>query len=197
MENPRTIFRVIDRTTARQLGVVFMELYKRGVRDACEADDEGLVREHIELIEAPRMFGFVGAARESYTYWENRMIDIAEDRRFRGSLVEYFTRLGKYGKSFLSAALVIAKDFYIRGLEDYLRWPDERRIPQLDKYDYLWWGEKGVKKIDKYHLRTFVQDRCDDRIAAIRDGGDDKIGEKQYSLFKTTFSIAIAVKPRG
>lgn len=188
-----TIFRMLDKTTARQFSVIFMELYKNGLRHACEVDDEGLVREHIEKLSQPRMFGYVGEVRESFTYWENRMIDIAEDKRFRGTIVEYFSRLGRYGKSYLSVALVIAKDFYIRGLEDYMRYPDEKRIPQLDKHQYLWWGEKSLRKIDKFHIRTYVQDRCDDHVAMIRDGFADVVGESHYNLFKTTFSLAIAV----
>lgn len=189
-----TINRMLDRSTARQLGIIFIELYKQGLRHACKADDEGLVREHIEKITPPKMFGYVGEVRESFTYWENRMIDIAEDNKFRNPIVEYFSRLGKYGRSYLSVALVIAKDFYVRGLEDYLRYPDETRIPQLDKYQYLWWGEKKIRKIDKYHLRTYVQDRCDDHIAMIREGFEDIVAESQYNLFKTTFSLAIAVR---
>lgn len=183
---------MLDKTTARQLADVFMELYKNGLRHACEADDEGLVLEHIDKLRDPKVFGYVNEARESYTYWENRITDIAEDKRFRKTIINYFASLGRYGGSYLSVALVIAKDFYIRGLEDYLESPDETRIPQLDNHRYCWWGKKTVQKIDKYHLRSYLQDMCDNHVSAIQNGFVDIPTAHHYDLFKKTFSFAIS-----
>lgn len=186
-----TINKVLDRNTARQLAVVFMEMYKKGIHDAYEADDCGLVREHIDLLANHKNFGYVGTIRDSHTYWENRIIDIAEDKNFRKIMLKYFDRLDNKGAKYLIVALVLAKEFYIRGLNDWLEHPAENMLSRFDNQLPAWWTPTGIKKIDKFHIRAYVQDRCDSHIASIRDGARDIATESQYTQFKMTFSFAL------
>lgn len=194
MKERPSVFRVIDRMTAKYLGRLFMACYKRGVNDAyLHGDDEGLLREHVELTRDFAKFGFVGAATARWVYWKNRLSDLAEGGQFYKPVNAYFERMGNFGSNYLSVMMAVAQTFYNRGIEDWLKDPHADEVNVFNGKS-RWWG--GRKDVDCYHMRAYVQDVCAERLdfADDNDIDDGRLKRKHWEVFMQAFSFAIVAK---
>lgn len=196
MSDKSKITRVINRSSARALGKVFMSCYKRGVNDACAySDDEGLILEHIEQTESGERFGFIDAPAGSVLYWRNRLYELAEELKCYSQIHGYFIRMGRFRANYLSVAVLMAQTFYNRGLRDYLEYP----YNDISKFNEgegrrIWWSAKGLRPFDSYKLRTYIQDLCAMRMERINNGATDPLRAHQYEMFSTAFSFAIVAR---
>lgn len=194
MKERPSVFRVIDRMTAKYLGRLFMACYKRGVNDAYRhGNDEGMLREHVEQTQDFAKFGFVGAATARWVYWKNRLNDLAEDGQYYKPINAYFERIGNFGTNYLSVMMCVAQTFYNRGITDWLEKPHADEI-NIFNGKSRWWGDK--KDVDVYHLRAYVQDICSERLD-LADGMDRDTGVlkyKHWEVFMQAFSFAIVAK---
>lgn len=191
-----TIFRVIDRKTARYLGKVFMACYRKGINDAClHIEDEGLINEHIELTRSGEVHGFIGQTNESQVYWHNRLCELAEQHLCFKPIMRYFERVGRFGGNYLSVASVIAQEFYSMGLADYLAYNYNDLVKFNQSQDLrLRWTPKGLKRFDVYKFRAMIQDMCAVRISKIKKGEKDALKINHYEIFSNAFSFAIVTK---
>ena len=188
------IARIIDTYTARFLKTMFMACYKRGVNDAHRhGEDEGMLREHVDMTHDCRMFGFVGNATGQWVYWKNRLCDIAEDNDRYRCIHRYFDGMKRFGNNYLSVMMVMAQTFYNRGITDWLDNPEADDLT-LFNGACRWWGAK--RDVDTYRIRGYVQDVCSEHIDAIVNGGEDVLKQHHYEIFRQAFSFAIMPRRR-
>lgn len=186
-----TITRMLNANTSRQLGKIFMAMYRLGYNDSCLKGDNFIVEDTLERLEDCDTFGRVGEIRVSWGWWENRMMDIAEDLNLHRIMRKYFTRMGYYGRNYLSAALALSKDFYMWGCRDWLEYGEPDFVDMLRCKPLGWIVNHDVSKREPYHLVMKVQDICDDHVAKIAEGKREIVNKTNWLAFRKTFSLTM------
>lgn len=114
---------ILDHTRASMLLRIFDLSYKMGVNDACQADDSGLVREHIETLKTPDKFGRIGSVADDWLYWQltlrQAIITNPLYKSANSSFERYVASAGHAFRNYLGVAFSICKAFYMLGLSDW------------------------------------------------------------------------------
>lgn len=191
----RKVFRVIDKTTARCLGRVFMLAYRKGVNDAeLHSDDEGMLMEHVEQTADGRKFGYAGEITSSWIYWRNRMSDLADLDRGYKVIDSYWRAMKLFGSNYMSVALIVGQTFYNKGIMDYLKNPGANDITLFNDRPLNWWSNKTNNPLSVTRLRNYVQDILVRRMDKIDQGGEDPLKRVHYEIFMQAFSFSLVAK---
>lgn len=194
VDTRRTVFRVIDKVTARRLGRVFLLAYRKGVNDAeLHSDDEGMLMEHVMQTSDGTRFGYVGDITGSWIYWRNRLSDMASADHSYKTIERYWQAMKSYKSNYMSVALIVAQAFYNRGVTDYIGNPGAGDVALYNERPFGWWGD-GVKPISPQRLRDYVQDVCVRHMDGIDRGCEDPLKRAHYEIFMQAFSFSIVAK---
>lgn len=173
-------------------------VYRMGLDDACEADDEGLVREFCDKTSKAGAFGFL---TDEYTItwqeWSLRLMAKARSTSWNGAMARYFNLTGKFGANYLSVFLNIAQCYYTMALKDYMAargvdramWQNSTRIRLTHK------GVKNCKVreyVDTIQLLTFDLSRRDAEVWERETATQAKkvaLTAKQYEMFRRAVGL--------
>lgn len=179
---------------ARQLGRIFKLMYRRGINDAdLHEDDFGMINEHISQTSYVERFGFLEHQTSSWLYWRNRLTDQLENG-YGGyrALEQYWQDMGRFKRNYMSVPLVLAQEFYNRGLRDYMTEPRKRNLEMFNQGEVKSWLDG--RTIDSYKLRNLVQDFCITHMERIDSGEEDPLARNHYEAFMQAFSFSIVAK---
>lgn len=173
-------------------------VYRMGLDDACDADDEGLVREFCDKTSKAGVFGFLtDEFTITWQEWSLRLMAKARSTAWNGAMARYFNLAGKFGANYLSVFLNIAQCYYNMALKDYLKaksvdramWHNCTRIRLTPK------GVKNCKVreyIDTIQLLTFDLSRRDEEVWQTQTATQAKkiaLTAKQYEMFRRSVGL--------
>lgn len=193
MANPSPI---IDRVLIGQMTGLLDWLYRSGVEDASiYRQDEGLIYEYIEKAGAVGAYGFLNEhlLMMSWQEWTLRIIAKARMTSWNSAMARYFNAAGKLGQNYLSVFIPLSMVFYVRGVKDYISYPDACKMSEFQSKTRVFWTKKGLKTIkprsyaDEIQMACFDLQRRDSEIWANNTPMNaKKIGaliSKHYDMF--------------
>ena len=135
---------IIDRGIAQMLCRMFDRMYKLGVNDAAEAEDEGLVMMWAEKTSRPGVFGRLGdETSHDALYWQLTLQKVAFTAGMSNRLMRYASAMGRYGANYFSAAWPVFQDFYNMGMLDWCKDPSARTLAVFNSKTRLRWARSG------------------------------------------------------
>jgi hypothetical protein len=177
---------------------LFCLCYKLGVNDAYALNDEGLCRQNIENTKRTGYFGRVGDdIAHDALYWQLRLKDEVYRAGFYYPFDRYLLMMGRFGRNYLSVAIVIAQDFYNKGVADYCDHASSFDIEHFNATSRAFMMPKGNiqsisgnELIERIQLMTFVREHADTNGEAVTP-----LKPHQYDLFRRC--VGIAMRPKG
>ena len=177
--------------------------YRLGVEAARELEDEGLAREFLERTQEPGVYGLLSASPVYITWreWTLRLMAKARSTCWNGTMMKFFSRMGRFGSNYLSAFLPISQVFYNKGVSDYLNAPGAVDFAIFQGQNRVWWTAKGLKKansiewVDELQLVSFDLERRDSAILESETAYNAKkvaLTPKQYEMFRCRVGLAIS-----
>lgn len=201
--NDKHILHIIDRGTISRMISLLDWVYRLGVEAAREVDDEGLAREFLERTEEPGVYGFFSDSPLYITWqeWSLRLMAKARSMSWNGGMVQFMTRLGRFGSNYLSCFLPCSMVFYRRGIEDYINAPGAVDFAIFQSKPRVWWTKKGLKPVnnstwvDELQMISFDLERRDAEIWNSENATSAKrrvaLTQKQYELFRRSVGLVI------
>lgn len=170
---------------------MFCGLYKRGVRSARLADDEGLCRQYLDDTAHTGVWGEIGDRRLSNNVidWLVTLTAVARDLKCYAKMQRYFVNMGRYGSNYFSAALNVALDWERLGVEEYLRYGSRCDLNVFDGLQRPRLTEKGIIRLDNGRIQDITQQLIRDRITTDNESGDKlALQERHYNTFRIRIS---------
>lgn len=186
--NKSTIF---TPAIAQMWAKMYCELYKRGVRAARLADDEGLCREYLEQTAQTGVWGEIGDRRlsDNAIDWQVTLNAVARDIACYTPLQNYMTNMGRFGSNYFSVALNIALDWERLGVADYLAYGSKCDLTLLDSAPKVRLTAKELVKIDNGMIQDLTQQMVRDRIITDGESGSKiALSKLHYDKFRIRIS---------
>lgn len=192
--NKDTLF---PRSVALMWVKMFMLCYRRGVNDAAQSADEGLCREYLEQTSQTCVWGELNDRRLSTDPidWQVTLNAVGRDARMFQPLQRYFFNMGRYCSNYFSPAMVIALDWYRRGVSDYISSPASCSVTDFNMREKALWGRKGIENVDNGRIVDITQGMIRDRsITDSESGHKFAIRERHYAEFRRRIANASQTK---
>lgn len=176
-------------------------VYRLGVESAREVEDEGLCREFLERTKEPGVYGLLSET-PVYTTWEEwtlRLMAKARSTSWNGSMVKFFTKMGKFSANYLSAFLPCSLMFYRRGIEDFINAPAAADFAMFQSRTRVRWTMSGLKPVnnrtwvDELQMMCFDLERRDAEVWERETKYEAKkvaLTTKQYEMFRRSVGLA-------
>lgn len=161
---------IITRKNVKYLLRLFDHYYKKGIKDAIERNDDFFCREFVEKMTAPRTFGFLDTPY-SLTWKEWRFYAYPECRMNRLNSAAPILDSIKLYTGHVAAILPMLMDFYLKGINDWLEYPNSGHWARFHNRPYARWGDKirfpswnaviddlQLMMISRSHMESEVQD---------------------------------------
>lgn len=195
----REIFAPINYYSARGLMRLFDALYKLGVEDAISIGNESQCEEFCERMFAAEKFGrIINDFEYSWREWKYRLTQVVyEDVMYRKQCLKFFDCISSYS-TYLACALPVAMDFYMKGLKDYVDYPNSDNWVKFKSKGFTLWG-KTPRKTNMDEFVRLITGFCYDRmridqeaieyrlkrLQELRDQGEmDGVGRKKRNYIK-------------
>lgn len=165
MSDSKTVYKPINRSSARALMMLFDACYKMGVKDAIEVDCDMTCEEFCDKMYNTEKFGRVTL---DYTYdwreWKYHLCQmVCESSLYRVQGLKFFDSIYGYS-NYLACALPIAMDFYLMGIKNYCKHPNSGEWVKFEVEPYAIWGEKSLRKPKMQDFVRIMTGFCYDRI---------------------------------
>ena len=161
---------VITRQNVKPLLRLFDHYYKKGIKDAMDRNDDFYCRDFAEKMRAPKSFAFLDTPY-LLTWKEWRFYAYPECRMNRlNSAAPILDGIKTY-TGYIAAVLPMLMDFYLKGIHDWLEYPNKGNWARFYNRPYARWGEKirfpawdavledlQLMMIDRSHLEEEVED---------------------------------------
>lgn len=190
---------LLNRKNSKKLLSLLDFVYKQGVLDAYEIDDEDACRDFIATHKANITFGLLEIGDDVMSWKEWRWVLTTWCRQARLYTVskEYLDHIT--GKNYLWAVLPVAFDFYLKGIEEWLNYPNPMDIEVFRAKPRKRWdmtNAKATKNISFEELVNEVQRLCFER------GRDERniegcLKRSCYDAFAQTIWTLTRVLPKG
>lgn len=143
----------LNRTNAPKIVRLFDLCFKQGVYDACELADEFGAREFVESHKSSFSFGVLGD--EGDVEWQTYRFVLYKIARRNGltSLGENYILFIR-SKNYMWALLPYCLQFYILGVEEWLRYPNRSAIELFKQKSRIHWDQNFP--IKKFTLADYV-----------------------------------------
>lgn len=184
----------IDRPTAQMLCRLFHHMYRLGVNDCAQAEDEGLAKEWIRKTSEPGVFGRLGdETSHDALYWQLILQKEAHSLGIARRLMDYMRKAGRYGKNYLSVAWVMAQCFYNSGMEAWCRDPHAWELPLFNTRTRARW-DKARRIWSNSGLVSQAQEFCFQRQHSDMESEDKKaLKAHHYLIFIKSIGLASKV----
>lgn len=182
---------IIDRKTAQMLCRLFDRMYKLGVNDAANAEDEGLVRMWIEKTTQPGVFGRLDdETSHEAMYWQLTIQKIAFSAGVSKRLMWYASCMGRYGSNYFSTGWVVFQCFYNLGMQDYINDPTARTLEAFNSKLRQRWI-KGGGDWNTPSIVSQAQEFCFKRNHSDQHSSDRKaLKPNHYTMFIKAIGLA-------
>lgn len=152
---------IITRTTATRIISLLDWVYREGIQQAREVDDEGMCREFIDTHRKVGVFGFLEDGLDiGCLEWQLRLQAKARLTHNWGAMHNYFKRMGKYTRNPLSCLLPLAQEWHCMGVEDYIKNPDSCNFDIFIASRRKRWTRKGLINIQIDEWIETIQLKC-------------------------------------
>lgn len=189
--NKETLFTA---ETARMWLRMFARLYKRGVQDAADLDDEGACKEYLEATARCNVWGELTDRRlsDDPIDWQVTLNVVSREMGAYQPFLRYFRNMGRYGSNWFSAALPCALDWYRKGIADYIANPGAHDMARFLAVDKPLWGKNKIEKLDNGRMVDITQGFIRERKITDSEAGDRKyaLSDKQYTWFRQRIANA-------
>lgn len=155
---------IINRTSITQILALFDYAYKRGVVDAYEEGDDARCEKFVEEMSQSSEYGLLADDfRMSTREWKFIVGSWCHERRLIRLQTKYIERI--YAKNHLAAILPVVQDFYVRGVKDWLEYPNPTRVEVFKNSSRAKWLISGRdrKIMTPYDYASKVQEFCFNR----------------------------------
>lgn len=190
------IFSPINYYSARSLMRLFDQCYKLGVKDAIATGDSAICEEFCAKMYAPEKFGrIVNDYPYTWREWKFRLTQILYEGDSQTIMpkrgLKFFDCIGGY-RGYPACALPVAMDFYLWGIKDYCKYPNESNLVLFENKGFMLWG-KSIRKVAMDVFVRKVVEFCYDRekIDAIA------IEEKAKKRLERDEQGKVGRKPKG
>lgn len=157
---------LLTRKNSRYLLSLLDFAYKQGVLSAYDADDERYCEEFVSKHKDGTSFGLLEVQGEDITWKEWRWTLTCWARQARVYLIarEYLDHIA--GRNYLWAVLPVAFDFYLKGIEDWVKYPNPCNLEVFKNKPKIHWiverrNDKKVIKNDE--IVSEIQRICFER----------------------------------
>lgn len=189
----------------RMIGLIDW-LYRLGVVDAHEINDDGLTKEYLEKIGSPGVFGFLNYEGRFISWKEFSLLLVAKSRlsSWQGAMTDYFNRMGTLTSNYLGCFIPLAQCFYAKGVRDYISAPNAADIAVFQSRRRVYWTPKGIRKVgtrqyvDELQIECYNLKRRDEEVfqwhkpyEAAKMGA---IRPQRYECFIRALSVAAITK---
>lgn len=160
---------IITRKNVKHLLRLFDHYYKKGIYDAMNRQDDFFCRDFMERMRAPKAFGFLDTPYvltwkewRFYAYPECRMNKLNSAAPILDGIKTY--------TGHVAAILPMLMDFYLKGIKDWLEYPNGSNWVRFYNRPYARWGDKirfpiwaavlddlQLMMIDRSHLESEAQ----------------------------------------
>lgn len=196
MINPKNKYKdtIFPIEVARIWIKMFSRLYKRGVSAAADLDDIGACKEYLEATAGVGVWGELTDERlsDDPIDWQVTLNVVSREIGAYTRVLNYFRNMGRYGSNYLSVAMIIALEWYRKGIEDYIAAPGAHNIAAFMDVERPLWGKKRIERMDYDRMidvtqsiirhRRIIDEESDNKRAALRD--------KHYIVFRQRISTA-------
>ena len=191
---------IVDIWMLRGMARVCDWVYHEGVKAAYNNGDEYHCRGFLEKTSAPGVFGVLEREKTFDWYrWESKIKVMAYDYPFVHNIFKRFFKLqGEFQKNYLSVFLVVAFEFYRRGIKDYCESPESCDINQFMNKTLAIWTRAGIKKFSTEDFVDLAQVMCEDRMDLDEDKMDEWVDtrESKYHRFAKDDMCKRVLKPQ-
>lgn len=189
----------------RMIGLIDW-LYRLGVTDAHEINDDGLAREFLEKINSPGVYGFLSYDGRLISWQEFSLLIVAKARltSWQGAMTEYFNKMGKLTSNYLGCFIPLAQFFYAKGVRDYMSAPNVADIAEFQTRRRVYWTPKGIRRVstrqyvDELQIECYNLKRRDEDVfqwnTAYEAAKMGAIRPKRYECFIRALSVAAMTK---
>lgn len=153
----------VNRQSIRSMISLLDYVYKLGVSDARDVEDEGLCRLFIQNHTEPGQYGFITDGYDvEELEWQLRLHVRSRLQRQYGVMQTFFASMRKFKANFLSCFLPVAQCFYNKGIKDYIEAPTDCDFNAFCERSRAWWTRKGIKNIKPQEYVDTIQLMCFD-----------------------------------
>lgn len=153
----------VTRQTIRGMISLLDYVYKLGVSDARDVEDEGLCRQFLLNHVEPGQFGFITDGYDvEELEWQLRLSMRSRLQRQYGAMQTLFMSMRRFKANFLSCFLPVAQRFYNKGIKDYNDAPADCDFNAFCNRSRIWWTSKGIKNITPQEYVDTIQLMCFD-----------------------------------
>ena len=196
--NKETLF---SAETARMWLRMFARLYKKGVQDAADLDDEGACREYLEATAKTNVWGYVTDKRlsDDAIDWQVSLNVVSREMNSYQPFLRYFRNMGRFKSNYMSVALVMALDWYRQGVADYIANPNAHDMAQFLAVDKPLWGKSKIEKLDNSRMVDITQGFIRERKITDSEAEDKKyaLTDKHYTWFRQRIANASLSKAQS
>lgn len=149
--------RSINRNTAHKITQLFDECYKRGVIDAYETRDVFKCDTFVQAIRNTPEYGLLSVDYiMTWREWRTYLINLCINRKISMLIDKVLYKIHS-PTGYWYSILVFAKVFYIKGVEDYSKMPDEDRIIVFKSNKMIEWATTYKGNFRKLDANKYVQ----------------------------------------
>lgn len=149
--------------SARALIQLFDSCYQMGVEDAVSENDVFKCEQWVKEKYAPCTFSRITWGYDvSWQEWKFRLSQMIRAGQNRVLGTRFFDSISSYS-SYYAAALPIAMDFYLQGIQDYCKRPNSNEWVLFKSKTYVRWGKNNTTKVNTDDVIREVTDFCFNR----------------------------------
>lgn len=188
---------VKEKTLAVAVMSLLSYIYVRGVKDACNANDEMLCRDFIAKTDEAGVFGFLWKDRDArfdMNTWNDRdficeLISFAYAERVPGkdNIIRYMQRILN-PSTYHFCLLHVAQEFYKQGMLAYLKYPNPTKIYTITQHpNNAIWVKNGAKIGNRQDTLHRIHEACRDRALRCEETLE-KLAEEEGNKYITSRS---------
>lgn len=192
---------LIDVKIVRNVIRILDWCYRMGVRDARNAQDEGLCYEFLDKTSKAGVYGFL---TDDFTIdwieWSSRLRLQAMRISLNNPMNEYFRLMGNFNVTYLCCLLPLTQHFYGLGVADFCNAPNGCEMAIFEDKTRVFWTEKGCRAIKLMEYKNLLQailpalKRRDKQVWD--DWADKRASLDRYERAKMPHPKHIAIKPK-
>lgn len=177
---------LLDRSTVKLVLRLLDFSFRQGVLDACKYQDEFRCREFIKERRENLNYGVLDIDEPlDWVEWRYILTKWSIKGRFHKVSVKFLDRITTVNYNWV--ILPVAQEFYIRGIEEFLEYPNGRNLELFKSKHRVHWYYNGkpFKYITNDDIVTAIQDICYEkkRKDAGKEGSPSKLS---YDAFCRT-----------
>ena len=148
----------LNRTSAPQIIRFFDICFKQGVIDACNFTDDYGAKEFVEKHKAAWDFGVLGEPDDfDWEMWRFTLYRWARHNHMTQFAANYIYKIIK--KNYLWCLLPFCMRFYLRGIEEWIQYPNEADLERFKHEGRVHWAPQqnsSLRKMTKSDIHSYM-----------------------------------------